>query len=144
LTKKEYSKIDKPSAQSCGCGNCLNYVDSREKLFLKEIIELLNQLGINELKEIEISHMAKLENGLHYYFGWFYFIGKFNGKDCSLKLPSGVFTIDFLEVTENFGIRFTKAKKLSVFESNQDLVPVESDCKIPWVIDKIWMENEKR
>ena len=32
LTKKEYSKIDIPSADSCGCENCLNYIASREKL----------------------------------------------------------------------------------------------------------------
>ncbi len=136
LTEKEYTKIDKPSAESCGCGNCLNYIEFREKIFPKEIKDLLNQLGINERKEIEISHMAKLENGLHYYSGWFHFVGKFNGKDCSIELPSGGFTIDFLEVTENFGIGFTKAKTLSVFENNEDLVQVEFDCKIPWVIDK--------
>lgn len=136
LTEKEYSKIDKPSAESCGCGNCLNFIESREKLFPKEISALFEKLGVNQNKEIEISHMAKLENGLHYYCGWFHFIGDFSGKDCSIPLPNGGFTLNFHQVTDNFGIGFTKAKTMSVFKTDKDLVQVEFYCKVPWVIDK--------
>ncbi|MFK7900067.1 MAG: hypothetical protein AB8B61_04850 [Cyclobacteriaceae bacterium] len=136
LTHNEYSRIDNPSAESCGCGNCLNYIAFRKKVFPDEIGDLFEKLGIDQNKEIEISHMAKLENGLHYYCGWFHFVGNFNGKDCSIPLPNGGFTLNFHHITDSFGIGFTKAKTMSVFKTDQDLVQVEFDCKIPWVIDK--------
>ncbi|WP_339607890.1 hypothetical protein [uncultured Roseivirga sp.] len=135
LTELEYSKIDKPSAESCGCGNCLNYIQLREKIFPNEVIELFEKLGIDRNKEIEISHMAKLENGLHYYSGWFHFIGGFNGMDCSNPLPSGGFTLELTQVANDFGIGFTKSKTMSVFKTDQDLIQVEFDCKTPWAIE---------
>ena len=79
LTHNEYTIIDNSSAESCGCENCLNYIAFREKVFPNEIGDLFEKLGIDQNKEIEISHIAKLENGLHYYCGWFHLIGSFIG-----------------------------------------------------------------
>jgi hypothetical protein len=136
LTQQEYSDIDKPSAESCGCENCLNYIENRSNIFPNEVKELFKELGADFNKEIEISHMARLENGLHYYSGWFHFIGNFKGKDCSIPLPSGGSTIELTQLTNNFGIGFTNAKTLSVFKTDEDLVQIEFDCKIPWTIEK--------
>ncbi len=56
----------------------------RETAFPKEIKDLQLALGISYKKEIEVSEFAKLENGLHYYNGWFQFKGAFKGKNCAV------------------------------------------------------------
>jgi hypothetical protein len=58
--------------------------------------------GIDKNKELEISQVTKLENGLHYYLGWFHFKGKFQDKDCTIPLPAGGSTTNFEAINENF------------------------------------------
>lgn len=136
-TIKAYSQLNLSSSESCGCSHCTNYLENKENVFPIEIENLLNKLGIDKSKEIEISHMTKLENGLHYYCGWFHFKGKFEGKDCSIPLPSGNgSTLEFEEITDTFGIGFTKAISNLAFENFEEIVQVEFDCKIPWLIEK--------
>jgi len=79
--------------------------------------------------------MAKLDNGLHYYMGWFHFIGEFIGNDCMIPLPSDGFTVELTQITDNFSLGFTKAKTLSAFKTDKDLVQIEFGCKIPWIIE---------
>jgi len=136
LTQNEYAIIKNSSAEICGCENCLNYLDIRDSIFPDEVKELFSSLGIDGNKEIEISHLGELENGFHYYSGWFHYIGRFYGKDCTTELPEGGSTVDYLEITKEFGIGFTKMIALSVFESDEDLVQIEFNCKIPWANEK--------
>ncbi|MBW8359734.1 MAG: hypothetical protein K0M63_08055 [Weeksellaceae bacterium] len=74
-TEQTYSEFENSGAESCGCDYCKNYIAQRETVFPDDIKELFKKLGIDYMKEIEISEFAKLENGLHYYNGWFHFKG---------------------------------------------------------------------
>nr|WP_297787964.1 hypothetical protein [uncultured Allomuricauda sp.] len=86
-TKEIYSLLETGSPESCGCNECLNFSQNRDKIYPKEIKELFCELGIDYKKESEIYHQVRLENGLHYYGGWFHFKGKIkNGKDCKIEL----------------------------------------------------------
>lgn len=137
LTKDAYSKLKTSSSEACGCSHCINYSENKAIVFPSEIENIFDELGIDKKKELEISHMAKLENDLHYYLGWFHFVGKFEGKDCSVPLRSGNGnTLDFERITDNFGIGFTKKNVGVAFKNISELVQIEFECKIPWTIDK--------
>lgn len=136
LTQHTYLKMDKASAESCGCSHCRNFAAQRENVYPPEIKELFNRLGIDFRKETEISHFTRLENGLHEYSGWFHFKGYFFGKDCAVRLPGGGYTLDLMPITDKFSIGFTYDNALTNFEDKQNLVQVEFACTIPWVIEK--------
>lgn len=142
LTYEAYARIELGSVDSCPCNDCKNFASYRATTYPDEIINLFHQFGIDYRKESEVSHFTKLENGLHYYSGWFHFKGEIlSGKDCSIPLPNGGNTFELTEITNNFSIGFTNASSLTIFENKKSLVQVEFEAKIPWVID-LELESE--
>lgn len=136
LTYKTYARTELGSADSCPCNDCKNFANYRAYTYPNEIMDLFHKFEIDLKKESEVSHFTKLENGLHYYSGWFHFKGEIiSGKDCSIPLPNGGSTSDLTEITKNFSIGFTSASSLAIFEDKKGLVQVEFEAKIPWVID---------
>ena len=137
LTTAAYSRLRFSSSEGCDCIYCTNYHKNKEIVFPPEIENLFDKLGIDKTKEPEISHMTKLESGLHLYSGWFHFKGKFEGKDCSIPLLNGNgTTLHLEEITSRFRIGFTKTVHNTIFDDKNELVQIEFDCQIPWVIDK--------
>lgn len=135
LTQQTYLKIVKASAESCGCNHCKNFAAQRDTIYPSQIKELLGQLGIDFMKETEISHFAKLKNGLHYYSGWFHFKGTFTGNDCTVPFDGG-YTYDLTPITDNFSIGFRHDNLLTHFKNKKNLVQIDFGCQIPWVIEK--------
>jgi len=136
LTQQTYFQIEKGSAESCGCHYCRNFALQRESIYRDDVKVLFFLLGIDYSKETEISHLTKLENGLHLYSGWFHFKGDFIGKDCSVPLPNGGYTLELTSITESFNIGFRRDNALTAFKDKEHLVQVEFECEIPWVIEK--------
>jgi len=134
LTAQTYLELEHSSTESCGCDYCKNFIEQRERIFPDEIKELFSKLGIDYKKEIEISEFAKLENGLHYYSGWFHFKGDFIGKDCTVPLQNGGHTFDLTKIMENFSIGFRRDNALKPFKDTNRIVQIEFDCNIPWVL----------
>ncbi|MDN5201959.1 hypothetical protein QQ008_11310 [Fulvivirgaceae bacterium BMA10] len=138
-TKEVYDKIEFGSPESCNCNDCKNFIANRENIYPLEIKRLLESLGINPKKESEIYHMARLENGLHHYGGWFHFKGKIKkGKDCKIDFVSGGSRFETERVTNHFGIAFMKGSDLSFFnkEEKEQLIQVEFIADSEWIIDK--------
>lgn len=135
LTKQAYDTVIMGSSEGCTCAACKNFIDNRNRLYPDEIKQLFHNLGIDYKKESEITHYCRLENGLHYYGGWFHFKGRFIGKACTVPAGSG-HTFVFSAINEHFGIGFCEANHLSFFDDRENLVQVEFDVKIPWTIDK--------
>ncbi|WP_181306524.1 hypothetical protein [Rufibacter sp. XAAS-G3-1] len=134
LTAQTYLEFEHSSAESCGCDYCKNFVEQREQIFPEEVKKLFSNLGIDFKKEIEVSEFAKLENGLHYYSGWFHFKGDFEGKDCTVPLQNGGHTLELTSITENFSIGFRRDSALTPFKDTDRIVQIEFDCNIPWVL----------
>jgi hypothetical protein len=135
--EKTYRDISCSGADACGCNDCQNYVAYRDKVFPKEVIELFGSLGVDFRKEVEITSWETLPNGLHHIGGWFHFKGRvLTGKDYRVPLPLGGHTFDFIPITDNFFIGFAEGSDLTFFEDKTELVQVEFDTSIPWVIDK--------
>ncbi len=138
-TKEIYDKIEFGSPEVCGCNHCKNFAANRERIYPDEIKDLLSKIGIDYKKESEIYHMARLDNGLHLYGGWFHFKGKIiEGKDCKIELPDGGWTWDSVNVKDGFSIAFMKGSALSYFDKNEkdDLIQIEFIVNSEWVIDK--------
>jgi len=133
-TAQTYVELELSSAESCRCDYCKNFVEQRERIFPDEVKELFAKLGIDYKKEIEVSEFAKLENGLHFYSGWFHFKGEFKGKDCTVPLQNGGHTFDLTKITENFSIGFRRNNALTPFKDNPRIVQIEFDCNIAWVL----------
>ena len=64
----------------------------------------------------------------------------FDGQNCTVPIVgTSQYTLLMTSINENFSIGFRYEKSLAYFEDNNDLVQVEFEAKLPWVIGK---ENE--
>lgn len=137
--KVVYENIIVVDDERCACANCRNFSANRENLYPQEIKELLTALGIDYKKEIEVYQIAKLENGLHQYVGWFNFKGRIiEGKDGKVELPHARWTLDLEKVEGSFSIAFMKGAALHQFSGHEkdDLLQIKFMVESEWVIDK--------
>lgn len=138
LTRQTYNGVSVSGAESCDCNECKNYVAYRDKVFSNETKSLFNNLGIDYKKELEITSLEILPDGLHHIGGWFHFKGRIlsglNYRD-PISNSTG-FTYDLTKVADNFSIGFTVGNDLAHFADKAGLVQVEFMTYIPWVIDK--------
>ncbi|MHA7100678.1 hypothetical protein [Roseivirga pacifica] len=135
-TEQAYKEFEHSGAESCACDYCKNFIAQRETLFPEEIKELLREVGVDYKKEIDVSELARLENGLHYYIGWFQFKGDFKGKDCTVSLSNSGYTFDLTQITDKFSIGFRHDNSLTPFREKEGLVQIEFECHLPWVLEK--------
>lgn len=135
-TQITYASVVTGSAEDCKCDDCKNYVVYRPTAFPDEIILLLHQLGIDYRKESEVWRMSKDEDGNHLYNGIFHFKGSFEGKDCFVTDDGSNGTFSMTDINESFSIGFRIASELTYFKDKENLVQVEFETRIPWMIDK--------
>jgi hypothetical protein len=64
-TRRAYKFIPIGAPERCGCSQCRNFVAARGQVYPGEVRSLFENLGIDSSKEAEVSHMGKLESGLH-------------------------------------------------------------------------------
>ena len=137
LTEQTYFGVSRSGADTCLCNDCKNYVAYRDNVFPNEIIDLFTELGVDYKKEVEITSWQILPNGLHHIGGWFHFKGHIvAGKSYRVPIGSKSYTFDLTPITENFSIGFAEGNDLTFFDDGTDLIQIEFDTKIPWVIDK--------
>lgn len=138
-TKEVYDKVKKGSPEECECYDCKNFSANRENIYPTEIKNLLEEFGVDYRKESEICHYSKLENGKHFYGGWFHFKGKIiEGKDCKVVHKNGGSTFDTISINEDFRVGFMKGSDLSFFDKGEkeDLVQIEFLTNSDWVNEK--------
>ncbi len=75
-TASIYSRLRNGWAEDCGCVGCRNLLAQRDEVYPAAFKELLRRLGIDPNKESEAVADGPLENGLHSYCGWFFFVGE--------------------------------------------------------------------
>ena len=126
-TRETYQKVSQGSAETCVCIYCKNFLALRDKLFQGEFLELLNNLGVDCRKDVEIYLQATLEKGKYSYAGWFHSIGKVkqNGNVVILKNELKVYFM------QNKDLMFDE------FEG-KDLVQIEfENAVLPWVLEEL-------
>ena len=70
-----YSALSDGWADRCTCLGCRNFARQRESIYPAEFRALLDTLGIDPHKEGEAVHYGPTRE-LHFYGGWFYFVGE--------------------------------------------------------------------
>jgi len=137
LTKQTYENLSGSFTDTCICNDCKNYIAYRDLVFPEIVIDLFKDLGIDHRKEVEITPYETLPNGLHHIGGWFHFKGRVvTGKDYRVPSPDGGHSFDLTKVHDNFSIGFAPGNDLTYFKDKTNLVQIEFDTNIPWVIDK--------
>lgn len=76
-----YEKIEHGWAEKCGCAGCRNFAAQRDVVYPPSFRALLDQLGIDPIKESEIDEYGPIMDGyphdrLHFYDGWLSFVGE--------------------------------------------------------------------
>jgi len=140
-TESLYDKVKLSGTESCGCGQCKEFIALKDIIYPQEIKELFKKLGVDIYKEFELCDHGNEEYG-HVYSWWFHFVGKIiEGDDCNISLPESDYTRNTLAINDLFSIGFTKDISISFFNNYQDLIQVELFAKVPWnkpdIIEKI-------
>lgn len=74
-TVQAYKKLQS-GAQECGCQGCQNFIRIREKFFSKEFLDMLNQLGIDYKKDVEVYDIEDTSCKKRIFSGWYHACGR--------------------------------------------------------------------
>jgi hypothetical protein len=74
-TRLAYRQVARGGTDTCGCNGCRNFTAARERVFPAQFLALLDELGVDPLKDGEVYRAARLAPGRHTYGGWYHFIG---------------------------------------------------------------------
>lgn len=116
-------------AERCGCAYCWNFTVVRSTVLPPLFLTLLDQLGIDPLKEAEVWEVPGSRPGLHFYSGWYHFVGtlELNPDASRLELAPG-FSV-------NMGAAV--APRLAAFNGLQ-AVELNFYCDdVPWRLDGV-------
>jgi hypothetical protein len=75
-TVAAYAQFQQGDAERCGCSGCRNFVAAREQAFPGQFNTLLDELGVDPTKDWEVVDYGAVEGDMHFYEGWFYFVGE--------------------------------------------------------------------
>jgi len=74
-TRRAYLETEISWAKYCGCIHCKNFEAARASTYPVEMIDLLNRLGIDRTKELEVLPYRRIDAETYFYAGWFQFVG---------------------------------------------------------------------
>jgi hypothetical protein len=136
-TRRAYGEVPKGSPEECGCEPCLNFIAARTQIYSGEIVTMFDDLGIDSDREVEIYHMCRLPSGLHYYGGWFHFVGRIlSGADAAKQIRENVWQPDLHISTDRFKFGFSSRVQLVKQPfTGLPLVQLEFSAEVPWLLD---------
>lgn len=136
-TERAHGARGSGSPESCGCLHCRNLAAARHLVYPREFSQLLGQLGIPEDRESEVYHCGEVEPGLHFYGGWFHFVGRMvGGPECHTGGATGG-PVELIDLSERFSVGFTQKTALvpPSFPAGQ-MGQIEFSAKVPWVLSE--------
>ena len=141
---EEAYKIFVPWTQKCACGFCRNFGLQRRTDYPSSFMELLNQLGIDAMKEGEVYDLGPAGIGKRRYGGWFFFCGELLELGEKLTTRSGIdyFVIGPEKLTTQSGIsyfvigpgRMPSPNPRDAFGEHP--LALDFTTEIPWVLDE--------
>ena len=127
-TVAAYARAEAGGSDTCTCIWCRNFRLVRDRVYPRAFLVFLDSVGIDPNKDGEIYHNGETEPGLHFYAGWFHFVG-------SLE-KTGDFTM--VEMGPRFNVWLCrKGAPELVSLKGLSLVQVEIQATgVPWVLDE--------
>jgi hypothetical protein len=123
--------------ESCGCLHCRNFATARNVAYPAEFVQLLGRLGVPPDRESEIYHCGEVEPGLHFYGGWFHFVGRIVSGPDALSGGPPACAIELEKISDRFSFGFTN--KLGLVPTSFPAGTVgqlEFSAKVPWVLSE--------
>jgi hypothetical protein len=135
--RNAYAAIAVGGPEGCGCTHCLNFAAQRSEIYPPAGFELLDRLGIPLNREAEIYHMARLESGMHFYGGWFHFVGSIlSGADAAKQIGQNLWQPDLQAQSELFSLGFSvRTEHVREPFKGLPLIQFEFTANVPWVIN---------
>jgi hypothetical protein len=147
-TVAAYAQLQQGWAERCGCSGCRNFIAARAQAFPDAFKTFLAELGIDANKEGEAIYYGPVESNLHFYGGWFYFVGELieaGERLTTIPLPGSPPVIQLLPGPgEGFQFWFSTsfARPPAIFGSC--VRAVEFTTLIPWVLDEPELFSKKK
>lgn len=91
-TSNMYSKIETGFPEKCGCAECLQFIQMREKFYSPELKELLSKLGVDYKKEADVT---KFSDAADQWEGFYNFVGEVKGGEEEILDIAGNQFVDF-------------------------------------------------
>ena len=124
-----YASLRNGWAEDCGCVGCRNLMAQRDVIYPVLFRELLHQLGIDPNKEAEAVADGPLENGLHHYGGWFFFVGEMVEAGEVLSQAGD---------SASFRYHFTRGGPCPKEFRNGPKLGIEFEAHFKWVLNESW------
>lgn len=118
-----------PGADQCTCASCKNFATQRTTIFPKDFLGLLNELGVDSLKEWEAFDydFGPETKADHLYGGWFLFSGELvEGQE---RRPR--------DQNPAFDYWFTTSFPATTLPKDIKLCAVEFMAKVPWIVPEM-------
>jgi hypothetical protein len=125
-TREAHSQLSCGGAEECDCTPCKNFVAVREQILVGEFRFLLDALGIDAFREVEVAHHCRVPSGLHSYGVWFHAVG---------RITAGADVSEFEVLSPHLSVGFKTGCDL-VREPFRGLplFQLEIQAEVPWVI----------
>jgi hypothetical protein len=124
-TRRAYAQRAQGSPEECGCADCRNFIATRDLVYPSAARAVLEQLGIDRMREAEIWRDAREADGRHIYGGFFHIIG---------RLPPGASAKE-QAVTPDFSWWLVdRAELVPEPFRGCDLVALWFSTRVPWVL----------
>lgn len=125
---------DRFAFEPCDCFDCQNYEQQKADILPQEFVDLLTQLGIDPLKYASVSQIRP-KGHLLIYEGWYHFKGEFQGVSAMQPIEEGGSTLILQPISDGFAVGFHHDVWHACFDQKDNLVQLEFEIAIPWVLD---------
>jgi hypothetical protein len=129
-----YARLRNGWAEDCGCVGCRNLLAQRDEVYPTAFRELLQRLGIDPNKESEAVADGPLENGLHHYGGWFFFVGE--------MVTAGEY-MSLIRESPYFGYFFTRVGPCPKEFRDGPKLAVEFEAHFRWILNDNWDSDSR-
>ncbi|HMF18487.1 MAG TPA: hypothetical protein VKE98_14855 [Gemmataceae bacterium] len=134
-TRQCFAKL--AAGTPCECDQCRNFYAAAGQTFPAEFLALLDELGIDPTKPVDLCHYCREPSGLYLTGGWFHFLGSIlKGKDAmSWDKETGNGTLQLAELVPGLLFGFTAGLALvQVPFQGLPLLQLEFQTRVPWVL----------
>ena len=124
----EYDKEVTPQAYSilsvsCTCAYCQNFLSVCRNLPV-EYIHLLEQLGIDPLKPVEIVEYTENPDGTHFYGWWYHLVGQITKDSTAISVL----------LTPGIEMIIRNKADLADMEFPRPVIQIEFFSNLPWAL----------
>src|SRR5262245_18859807 len=104
-TRRCFAEV--PLGTGCTCNQCRNFDAAASRTFPPEFVALLDALGVDPRKPVELCHWCREQSGLYLTRGWFHFVGSILAGEDAMHRAEGTGTFHFEELVPDFEFGFT-------------------------------------